>query len=419
MTWSRTGAGSTVSTGSYRRITEANLPAENSAADNAAADNAAADNTDPGDSSERQPSPTITISWTEWEDTVLTLDEIVGLVDWQREVDAVIDEIRTELPINGELLSALMPLITGEEEWVELNGHKMFPRIHASGGWVLIPESPERIGAEMITSASAAWLAGGPCEFNQGESLWRLGGFHWVEAWGDMEDLVIAVGDLGDPDMSLSAAVGLSHWFSFDDDGEIVSELDEIPDPYFEDENESEAEREARSDRSYPSGFDASTPRPVPVARPYGTLRCVARFNVTDPVRFANGVQRLLPAGLNIKRYDRGEATDRFESSGGETWSVQRPDEVLLLWLRSMPTVGTELDGWEPRVRAEDLAGWTTVYELVIQLDEFDLRDPKLRERWRPQNESEEWQPQTLLRHLHALTGATMLQLELRGKVIE
>jgi hypothetical protein len=59
------------------------------------------------------------------------------------------------------------------------------------------------------------------------------------------------------------------------------------------------------------------------------------------------------------------------------------------------------------------------VYELVIQLDEFDLRDPKLRERWRPQNHWEEWQPQTLLRHLHALTSATMLQLELRGRVIE
>jgi hypothetical protein len=231
-----------------------------------------------------------------------------------------------------------------------------------------------------------------------------------VEAWGDMEDLVIAVGDLGDPDMSLSAAVGLSHWFSFDEDGEIVSELDEIPDPYAEDEEEHE---------DADGSGDGSLLERRQVERPYGTLRCVARFNIVDAVRFADGVQRLLPAGLNIERYDRGEATDRFKSSGGETWSVQRPDEVLLLWLRAMPTVGTELDGWQPRVRAEVLAGWTTVYELVIQLDEFDLRDPKLRERWRPRNESEEWQPPTLLRHLHALTGATMLQFELRGRVIE
>ena len=404
-----------MSTGSYRRITEANLAADNAAADNAAADNAAADNaaadnTDPGDSGERQPSATITIVWTEWEDEVVTLDEIVGLVEWQREVDAVIEEIRTDLPINGELLSALVPIVTGEECEPTLNGHMMYPRILASGGWALIPEWPEDLFATEVASADAAWLPGGPCEFVQTESIWALDAFHWVEARGDMENLIIAIGDLGDPDVSLAAAVAASRWFSFDEDGEIVSELDEIPDPYAEDEEE---------DEDADGSDDGSLLERRRVERPYGTLGCVARFNIVDPVRFADGVQRLLPAGLNIKRYDRGEATDRFESGSGETWSVQRPDEVLLLWLRAMPTVGTELDGWQPRVRAEDLAGWTTVYELVIKLDEFDLRDPKLRERWRPQKSWEEWQPQTLLRHLHALTGATMLQFELRGRVIE
>jgi hypothetical protein len=376
-----------------------------------AADNPAAVNT--------PHSPTITIVWTEWEDEVITLDEIVGLVDWQREVGAVIEEIRTDLPINGELLSALVPIVTGEECEPKLNGHTMIPHILASGGWALIPESPEDLLATEVACSDAAWLPGGPCEFVQSESIWALDAFYWVEARGDMENLVIAIGDLGDPDVSLAAAVAASRWFSFDEDGEIVSKLDEIPDPSFEDENESEAEREERSDKRHPSGFDASTPRPVPVERPYGTLRCVARFNIVDAVRFADGVQRLLPAKLNIKRYDRGEVTDRFESSNGETWSVQYPEQVLMLWLRAMPTIGTELEGWDPRVRTEDLPGWSTVYELVILLDEFELRDPKLRERWRPQNHWEEWQPQTLLRHLYALTSATMLQLELRGRVIE
>jgi hypothetical protein len=348
--------------------------------------------------------------WTEWEDEVVTLDEIVGLVDWQREMGAVIEKIVTDHPISGELLSALVPLITGEEVWVELNGITMIPTILGSGGWALIPESPREVEASELVSADAAWLPGGPCEFVQSESIWALDAFHWVEARGDMENLVIAIGDLGDPDVSLAAAVAASHWFSFDEDGEIVSELDEIPDPYAEDEEEDE-------DADDPGGGSLLERRRV--ERPYGTLRCVARFNIVDAVRFADGVQRLLPAKLNINRYDRGEVTDRFESSDGETWSVQYPEQVLMLWLRAMPTIGTELEGWDPRVRTEDMPGWSTVYELVIQLDEFDLRDPKLRERWRPQNHWEEWQPQTLLRHLHALTGATMLQLELWGRVIE
>jgi hypothetical protein len=388
---------STVSTGSYRRITEANLAAENSAADNSEAENT-------------PHSPTITIVWTEWEDEVVTLDEILGLVDWQREVDAVIEKIVTDHPISGELLSALVPLSTGEECEPKLNGHMMEPHILASGGWALIPESPEDLLATEVACSDAAWLPGGPCEFVQAESIWALDAFHWVESRGDMENLVIAIGDLGSPEVSLAAAVAASRWFSFDEDGEIVSELDEIPDPYAEDDEDIE-------DADGSDGSSLLERRRV--ERPYGTLRCVARFNIVDAVRFADGVQRLLPAGLNIIRYDRGEATDRFESGGGETWSVQYPEQVLMLWLRAMPTIGTELEGWDPRVRTEDLPGWSTVYELVIQLDEFEFRDPKLRERWRPQNHWEEWQPQTLLRHLYALTSATMLQFELRGRVIE
>ena len=371
-----------------------------------AAENSAAENT--------PHSPTLTISWTEWEDTVIGIDEIDCLADWQREEGAVIERIVTDLPIDAELLVALVPLITGEEEWVELNGHRMFPRILVSGGWVLIPESPSEVDAIELVSADAAWLPGGPCEFVQSETIWALGGFHWVEAWGDMENLVIAVGDLGDPEVSLAAAVAASHWFSFDEDGEIVSELDEIPDPYAEEEDEDE---DFDDDADGSGGGSLLERRQV--VRPHGTLRCVARFNIVDPVPFADGVQRLLPAALGITRLERGEATDRFESGDGQRWSVQRPDEVLLLWLRAMPTAGTEFDGWEPRVRTEDLPGWSTVYELVIQLDEFDLRDPTLRERWRPEHVWEEWRPRTLLRHLHALTGATLLQLELRGKVIE
>jgi hypothetical protein len=286
----------------------------------------------------------------------------------------------------------------------------MYPRILASGGWALIPEWPEDLFATEVASADAAWLPGGPCEFVQTESIWALDAFHWVEARGDTENLVIAIGDLGDPDVSLAAAVAASRWFSFDEDGEIVSELDEIPDPYAEDEEEDE-------DANGSGGGSLLERRRV--ERPYGTLHCMVRFNILDAVRFADGVQRLLPAGLNINRYDRGEATDRFESSDGQCWSAQRPSEMLLLAFQAMPIVGTEFEGSEPRMRAEDMPGWSTVYELVIQLDEFDLRDPKLRERWRPENHWEEWQPQTLLRHLHALPGATMLQFELRGKVVQ
>lgn len=234
-----------------------------------------------------------------------------------------------------------------------------------------------------------------------------------------MENLVIVIGDLGSPEVSLAAAVAASRWFSFDEDGEIVSELDEIPDPYFEDENESEAEREERSDRSSPSGLDRSTPQPARATTPYGVLRCVARFNIVDPLRFADGVQRLLPAGVNITRYDRGEVTDRFESSDGQCWSAQRPSEMLLLAFQAMPIVGTEFEGSEPRMRAEDMPGWSTVYELVILLDEFELHDPKVRERWRRPVNADAWEPPTLLRQLRSLTGATMLQLELRGGIVE
>ena len=370
------------------------------------------------ENSEHRHSPTVTIVWTEWEDTVCGLDEIVGLVDWQREVGAVIEEIRTDLPINGELLSALVPIVTGEECEPKLNGRMMYPRILASDGWALIPESPTDLLATEVACSDAAWLPGGPCEFTQAEIIWALDGFHWVESRGDMENLVIVIGDLGSPEVSLAAAVAASRWFSFDEDGEIVSELDEIPDPYAEDDEDDE-DIEYDDDENDEGSGGGSAPERRRATKPYGVLRCVARFNIVDPVRFADGVQRLLPAGVNITRYDRGEATDRFESSDGQCWSAQRPNEMLLLAFQAMPIVGTEFEGSEPRMRAEDMPGWSTVYELVILLDEFELHDPKVRQRWRRPANADAWEPPTLLRQLRALTGATMLQLELRGGIVE
>ena len=58
-----------------------------------------------------------------------------------------------------------------------------------------------------------------------------------------------------------------------DPNGEIMTELDEIADPHFENHNGSETERDNRFERRAPSGFENPTPRPIRVERPSGVMR--------------------------------------------------------------------------------------------------------------------------------------------------
>lgn len=364
---------------------------------------------------------TLTIVWLVHDDTTVRFDELDRTAGWRLDRDERIVEVRTDRPIDRTLLLALAPLLEGDEAMFDVNGVAMLPALLVSGGSVPLPVDPDDIGATMVHGASAAWLPGGPCEFTQRETIWELDGFHWVEASGDMESLVIAVGDLGTPEASLAAAVRASHWFRFDEDGSVVSELEDIPDPD-EDHDHTEGhdleshgiESHGRTDRPH----DPSIRWDRPIV-PVGQLTMIATFNVTDAAAFADRVARLVPTESGVERRDPHGLDDRFETVDGHVWRADDPAALLVMAFACMPVEGTEFEGWRPRMRAGSVANWPTVYELTLLIDGFVLSDTELRSRWQPTPSFHPWEPPTLMERVALLRsmGAGLLKFEVHSLV--
>lgn len=111
----------------------------------------------------------------------------------------------------------------------EINGQCIEVAPTADGGFGYVPEMPYEFGASVVATGDASWLPGGPCVFTQTETIWRLGGFYWVTASGDIESNTLIIGDLGNDEISVHAAVDASTYFSFTPDGTISCELDSLP----------------------------------------------------------------------------------------------------------------------------------------------------------------------------------------------
>jgi hypothetical protein len=375
----------------------------------------------------KQPDPnTLTIEWLEHDDTICRFDQIEEWARWRAENGEFILEILTERPIDPDLLFALAPLLDGDQEEFYVNGVAMLPQLLVSGGFIPLPRFASDVDANVVHSAYASWLPGGPCEFNQSETIWELDGFHWVEASGDMEDLVIAIGDLGSPEASVAAAVRASHWFSFDEDGTVVSELEDMADPdedeLDDDDDDDDDDDGTGTGTGTGTGSGSGSEPTIRWKRPMvptGRLSMTATFNIADARAFADQVERLVPERSGIVRHDPHGPQDRFEAPDGHVWRADEPTAMLVMAFACMPVEGTEFEGWSPRMRAEPVAGWPTVYEIGLSVENFVLGDPALRARWQPVPSYEPWQPPSLMQRVALLRsmGAGLLKFDVRSLV--
>ena len=388
--------------------------------------NSNSSNSSNSNNSNKQPDPTrLTIGWLEHDDTRIRFDEIDEWARWRAEHDERIVDVRTDRPIDPALLLTLAPLLEGDEEEFDVNGVAMLPQLLVSGGFIPLPRFPADVNANVVHNAYASWLPGGPCEFNQSETIWELDGFHWVEASGDMEDLVIAIGDLGTPEASVAAAVQASHWFSFDEDGTVVSELEDMADPDEDEELDEELDEDGDfydDDEGDEDDEDDGTEPTIRWKRPrvpVGQLSMTATFNIADARAFSDQVERLVPERLGIVRHDPHGPQDRFEAPDGHVWRADDPTAMLVMAFVCMPVEGTEFEGWSPRMRANVLASWPTVYQLTLTVDGFVLGDPELRARWQPTPSYEPWRPPTLMQRVALLRsmGAGLLKFDVHSLV--
>lgn len=124
-----------------------------------------------------------------------------------------------------DALEVLSPVADPDMESVLINGVEARVVTTPSGESRFIP-TDETDGVEVLEIGSSSWLPGGPCVMEQHEQICRYGDLYWVEATGDSSSQCTVVGRFDDPRTGISAAVEASVYFSLDDDGQVISELD-------------------------------------------------------------------------------------------------------------------------------------------------------------------------------------------------
>jgi hypothetical protein len=112
-------------------------------------------------------------------------------------------------------------------DWFEVlvNGVWVVAAVHVSGGPALVPRANQP-GVHYLAAASASWLPGGPCQFDQYEDLLRVDDLYWVDTSGDDVNQRVVAGRYDDEAEGLAAAVEASEYFAFDERGALVCELD-------------------------------------------------------------------------------------------------------------------------------------------------------------------------------------------------
>ena len=96
------------------------------------------------------------------------------------------------------------------------------------GVQVYVPSRGED-GVRIVSSGSSSWLPGGPCLMEQHEKILCFENLYWVEAYGDSERRKIVIGRFNDEKDAIRESVKASLYFYIDDDGNVMSELDDGP----------------------------------------------------------------------------------------------------------------------------------------------------------------------------------------------
>jgi hypothetical protein len=126
-----------------------------------------------------------------------------------------------------ELLEILSPLTELISELV-INDIYVEAALNLEEILVYIP-SPGEEGVRVISAGSSSWLPGGPCVMEQHEEILCFEDLYWVEASGDSDQRRLVIGRLTDEKEAIRQAVKASLYFYFDDDGNVMSELDDGP----------------------------------------------------------------------------------------------------------------------------------------------------------------------------------------------
>lgn len=153
------------------------------------------------------------------------IDEVARIV---REENALPVGFSSDCDDFVRLLEVLAPLIDPDFDEGTVNGIPVVVAEHCEGGYWLVP-TVHHSSVEVLHSRSAHWLSVGPCSFDQSESILRIGDLYWVDTSGDTEQQRIVVGRFSDPTAGLAAAVERAVFFTLDDSGSVVCELDGWP----------------------------------------------------------------------------------------------------------------------------------------------------------------------------------------------
>jgi hypothetical protein len=136
--------------------------------------------------------------------------------------------ITIEWPDPIDVFEYLAPLSDCDLEETKINGISVVNATTTNGTPAFVPvEYQDEV--EVLVSGSSSWLSGGPCVFEQHESILKFNDLFWVNTSGDSENEVVSVGRFADDQAGLQAAVIASTYCSFLADGTVHCELDEWP----------------------------------------------------------------------------------------------------------------------------------------------------------------------------------------------
>lgn len=138
------------------------------------------------------------------------------------------ESITCDWPNPVEVFEYLAPLSDCDLEETKMNGISVISATTADGTPAFVPvEYQDEV--EVLVSGSSSWLSGGPCVFEQHETILKFRDLFWVSTTGDSENQVVSVGRYADDVAGLEAAVIASTYCSFLADGTVHCELDEWP----------------------------------------------------------------------------------------------------------------------------------------------------------------------------------------------
>ena len=126
-----------------------------------------------------------------------------------------------------ELLEKLSPLTELIDE-IYINDTYVVSALNLEEVQVYVPSTGEE-GVRVVSSGSSSWLPGGPCVMEQHEKILCYENLYWVEASGDSDQRKIVIGRFNDEKDAIRQAVKASLYFYIDDDGTVMSELDDGP----------------------------------------------------------------------------------------------------------------------------------------------------------------------------------------------